>query len=634
MGAIRGDGHHRQRHRLRVRAHAALRSPPRRAVCRIILGLGTGTKRMQQDWHGLDGEHPASRMEELVPLLRRLLRLHEGPIEHDGRFYRLVVRPTAPVAPPLRADLPIYMAGVNPRMVEAAGAVSDGLVGHPLFTREYVAEVVRPALVRGAERAGSRRAGPLAYARRRRRARGRAPVSVPELAEARSTWRGRLTDAVSDRMLDTIALVGTPREVREQFHERRAGVFERTLLWPPATGGFAAAEALIEAFRALGDRGGLALGPRGLGGRAGARRSGRRGPGRALQATVPPWDSATARTIASPRPEEPARSPPPRTKRSNIRGAGELGRHAGAVVLDDELDLAVALARPAARTSRARRRVADRVLDQVRPPGGGARRARRPRSPGSASTVSSCPSETGSSSAAASATTAARSVGRCGRHAARRRRARAAAGRRPAGACAASERSADSAASPCSPSSSSAAARGWRARWSAACAARARRRRRTRAGARACPRSRRARRRARASIPSSVRASSATSSSASGWGTRRPRGRACARSRGPRWSARRSGASRAASHRPGRPAAPARRRPSTPKSEEQPHARDRAVDVRGQRPRVLDDRALARQRDRGSGATPRGSRARLRRSSAAGTPRFGRALGLADARGR
>jgi alkanesulfonate monooxygenase SsuD/methylene tetrahydromethanopterin reductase-like flavin-dependent oxidoreductase (luciferase family) len=33
---------------------------------RLILGLGTGTRRMQQDWHGLDGEHPASRMEELV----------------------------------------------------------------------------------------------------------------------------------------------------------------------------------------------------------------------------------------------------------------------------------------------------------------------------------------------------------------------------------------------------------------------------------------------------------------------------------------------------------------------------------------------------------------------------------------
>src|ERR671935_2077381 len=66
---------------------------------RLTLGLGTGTRRMQQDWHGLDGDHPASRMEELIPLLRRLGRLHEGPLEHEGRFYRLRVQPTAPVAP-------------------------------------------------------------------------------------------------------------------------------------------------------------------------------------------------------------------------------------------------------------------------------------------------------------------------------------------------------------------------------------------------------------------------------------------------------------------------------------------------------------------------------------------------------
>jgi alkanesulfonate monooxygenase SsuD/methylene tetrahydromethanopterin reductase-like flavin-dependent oxidoreductase (luciferase family) len=129
---------------------------------RLILGLGTGTRRMQEDWHGLDGEHPASRMEELVPLLRRLLLLHEGPVEHEGRFYRVIVRPTAPVAPPLRTDVPLYMAGVNARMVEAAGAVGDGLVGHPLFTREYVEQVVRPALARGAQRAG--RANPVPIA--------------------------------------------------------------------------------------------------------------------------------------------------------------------------------------------------------------------------------------------------------------------------------------------------------------------------------------------------------------------------------------------------------------------------------------------------------------------------------------
>src|SRR5258705_388670 len=63
--------------------------------------------------------------------------------------------PAAPPAgPPRRPPLPIYMAGVNPRMIQAGGTVGDGLVGHPLFPAEYVREVVRPALARGAERAG------------------------------------------------------------------------------------------------------------------------------------------------------------------------------------------------------------------------------------------------------------------------------------------------------------------------------------------------------------------------------------------------------------------------------------------------------------------------------------------------
>ena len=69
---------------------------------RFTLGLGTGTRRMQQDWHGLDGEHPASRMEELVPLIRKLWDLDQGPVEHEGRFYRVSVKPTAPAQPPAK----------------------------------------------------------------------------------------------------------------------------------------------------------------------------------------------------------------------------------------------------------------------------------------------------------------------------------------------------------------------------------------------------------------------------------------------------------------------------------------------------------------------------------------------------
>src|ERR1700756_3986225 len=35
---------------------------------RLVVGLGNGTRRMINDWHGQDPEAPALRMEELVPL--------------------------------------------------------------------------------------------------------------------------------------------------------------------------------------------------------------------------------------------------------------------------------------------------------------------------------------------------------------------------------------------------------------------------------------------------------------------------------------------------------------------------------------------------------------------------------------
>lgn len=121
---------------------------------RIILGLGNGTPKMMEYWHGVNGESPAVRMEELVEVLRKLWELHKGPVDHDGRFYTVHVSPTSDVPPPYRDRLPIWIAGVNPRMVQAAGKVADGLVGHPMFTDRYIGELVRPALEKGAARVG------------------------------------------------------------------------------------------------------------------------------------------------------------------------------------------------------------------------------------------------------------------------------------------------------------------------------------------------------------------------------------------------------------------------------------------------------------------------------------------------
>ena len=90
---------------------------------RVILGLGNGTPKMMEAWHGVSGDAPAARMAELVTVLRKLWHLHEGPVHHDGRFYNLHVVPTSDVAEPVRPEIPIWIAGREQADAAHGGAV-------------------------------------------------------------------------------------------------------------------------------------------------------------------------------------------------------------------------------------------------------------------------------------------------------------------------------------------------------------------------------------------------------------------------------------------------------------------------------------------------------------------------------
>jgi alkanesulfonate monooxygenase SsuD/methylene tetrahydromethanopterin reductase-like flavin-dependent oxidoreductase (luciferase family) len=214
---------------------------------RFTLGLGTGTRGMMVGWHGVtDPDGPATRMEELIPLLRRLWRLHEGPVQHTGRFYSCDITPTADIQPPFRPEIPIYTAGVNARMIEVAGRVSDGLICHPTITDRYLDEVARPAIEKGATTTG-RDASAVALkgvvitaihddaAQARQEAAAQlafyvAPKAYAPVMEAsgfgtegaaiQSAFRAKdheaMVAAVSDRMIDEMAACGTVEEVRER----------------------------------------------------------------------------------------------------------------------------------------------------------------------------------------------------------------------------------------------------------------------------------------------------------------------------------------------------------------------------------------------------------------------------------
>lgn len=120
---------------------------------RFILGLGSQVKRVNERRFSVPFEHPAPKMEEYVQVVRAVLGTFGGrPVDHRGRFYT-VTMPPFPGASPV-GDVPVYLAAVNARMCEAAGRVADGVLGHPLTSPKYIAEVVRPAVERGAISAG------------------------------------------------------------------------------------------------------------------------------------------------------------------------------------------------------------------------------------------------------------------------------------------------------------------------------------------------------------------------------------------------------------------------------------------------------------------------------------------------
>jgi probable F420-dependent oxidoreductase len=232
---------------------------------RLVLGLGTGTKRMMEDWHGLDGDAPAVRMEELIPLLRQLWRIHEGPVAHDGRFYRTHLTPTAETDEPIRTDIPVFTAGVNPRMIQVAGRVGDGLLGHPLFSKAYVDDVVRGAVDEG-RRKGEREDAPVelvgviitsihedADVARREAASQLAFYSAPKtygklldtsgFGAVGETVRAAFAEkdfaamaaAVPDEMVDAMAAAGTVDEVRARLRQAEE-IFDHVVVYPPSFG--------------------------------------------------------------------------------------------------------------------------------------------------------------------------------------------------------------------------------------------------------------------------------------------------------------------------------------------------------------------------------------------------------------
>jgi probable F420-dependent oxidoreductase len=233
---------------------------------RLVLGLGSGTPRQNLNETGQRFDRAAARLRELIQLLRHVWALDgQAPLDFKGEFYTIAAQ-AALLPKPVRKAIPIYVAAVSPTMLRVTGQVADGLAGFPCYSLPYLKEVVLPSLDTGLSASGRSRESfkttmwlITSISEDRARARREAAYQIGFYLATRTYghlldfngWREEkeaiqrafserrdmdaVADAVSDRMIDALALAGTPEECRARY-ERYRGLIDFPTLYPPGVG--------------------------------------------------------------------------------------------------------------------------------------------------------------------------------------------------------------------------------------------------------------------------------------------------------------------------------------------------------------------------------------------------------------
>lgn len=251
---------------------------------RFILGLGTGVRRLNEQWQNVTFGNPVRHLRECVQAVRLIMdSAHRGaPIRFQGEYYDFDIRGYRRPRPPVAGRIPVYLAAVNGAMIRLAGEVGDGLLGHPIWSLAWIRDVVEPNLARGLSRAGRTRDGfhlntrlVCAISNDVRTARRAAAGTIAFHATVRTyerlfTWHGfgtaaqriqqafrqgdipGMIDAVPEEMIDTFSAAGHVDQVRRRVSAYAERVDSLMLTFPhnyiPADEVHAYQEAVFQTF--------------------------------------------------------------------------------------------------------------------------------------------------------------------------------------------------------------------------------------------------------------------------------------------------------------------------------------------------------------------------------------------------
>ncbi len=229
---------------------------------RMLLGLGTSGPQVIEHWHGLRYEKPLRRLREYTEIINTIIA--REPLNYAGELFHLERGFTIRFRPP-RPHIPIYIASLTPRSIRQTGEIADGVL--PTYWPAHAFPEMRRALDEGSAAAG-RPAGSVKIAayittevlldeseRAAAVRRASAPIAfyigrmgtfyadmlashgfADEVAAVKRGWESgqqAALAAVSERLLDATALIGTAEEIVSRLREWTALGLDEPLLSLP-----------------------------------------------------------------------------------------------------------------------------------------------------------------------------------------------------------------------------------------------------------------------------------------------------------------------------------------------------------------------------------------------------------------
>ncbi len=237
---------------------------------RFVLGLGSSSPGMVEGWHGQKFEKPLSRVRETTLAIRSMLAGEKSNV--DGA----TIRSQGYRQFPMESPPPIYLAALRSKMIETAAETGDGVIFN-LWPKSALPKMMSHVKI-GAERAGKsaddveivNRAMVLvtddkAAGRDRFRA-SFAPYYATPVYNAFLAWAGfedaaatiregwaekdrkKTGAALTDALIDEIAIIGSAGEVQERIREDAAGGIDTHIIAPQSADP-AETQATFDAFK-------------------------------------------------------------------------------------------------------------------------------------------------------------------------------------------------------------------------------------------------------------------------------------------------------------------------------------------------------------------------------------------------